>query len=311
MLKGIAPVAIIGHPTPMESCKRVFCVVVLSLAVVFASGLKASAEIEVDLQLVLAVDVSLSMDEVEQRLQRDGFIEAFREPEVVKAITTGEFRRIAVTYVEWGGAGFQRVVVPWRVIDGEESAAAFSRELAAQPIRREQRTSISQALIFSSTLFENSGLTSKRRVIDVSGDGPNNSGLPVAEVRDKLVSAGIIINGLAIQLPRSTSNNTLFDLPDLDRYYADCVVGGEGSFVLPIVDQLQFGIAIRQKLLLEIADLGPHRPEFDLRRRADTISPDAATLIYRAQFSTGSPWRGYDCLIGEKRWEMFIRGRRY
>ena len=168
----------------------------------------------------------LSMDLDEQRLQRDGYVAAFRDPEVHKAITSGPHGRIAVTYMEWAGPPTQQVVIPWTRIDGPAGGARFADRLETVPISRARMTSISAALQFSGRLFETSGARGIRRVIDVSGDGPNNAGVPVVPVRDELVAQGIVINGLPIMLKLATG---FFDLADLDRYYADCVIGGTGS----------------------------------------------------------------------------------
>src|SRR5262249_8080494 len=160
-----------------------------------------------------AVDVSLSMDTDEQRLQRDGYISALRDPEVHKAISAGPIGRIAVAYMEWAGPNVQSVVVPWTIIDGPAAANAFANKLQAADISRARMTSISAALQFSKDLLANSGVRGIRRVIDVSGDGPNNSGLPITPVRDELVAAGIVINGLPVVLKGNRSSG-MFDLED-------------------------------------------------------------------------------------------------
>lgn len=241
----------------------------------------------VDLELVLAVDVSLSMDQDEQRLQRDGYVAAFRDPQITKAIQSGPNGRIAVTYVEWAGAGIQETVIPWRVISSRPEAEAFADELAAKPIRRARMTSISEVLNVSRDLFDASPVRGLRRVIDVSGDGPNNSGARIEKTRDAMVKAGIIINGLAIRIKKATGPYVYFDLADLDLYYKDCVIGGPGSFVLTIRKRSEFATAIRQKLLLEIAGIMPERPARLLR--TENTQPEK-----------------YDCLIGEKMWQQYI-----
>src|SRR5262245_31282417 len=172
----------------------------------------ALAQVLVDLELVLAVDVSLSMDLDEQRLQRDGYVAAFRDAEVQKAIQAGILGRIAVTYVEWAGPFSQQVVLPWTLIDSSSAAEKFAERLESQPISRMRMTSVSGGLTFAAGQFGN-GFTGTRRVIDISGDGPNNSGVPVTPVRDELVSRGIVINGLPIVLkPGSISG--FFDISD-------------------------------------------------------------------------------------------------
>ena len=242
------------------------------------------AQTAADLELVIAVDVSLSMDLDEQRLQRDGYVAAFRDPEVHEAITSGPNGRVAVTYVEWAGPFTQQVVLPWTTIDGATAARAFADRLEATPISRARMTSISAALQFSSHLFESSGVRGIRRVIDVSGDGPNNAGVPVAGVRDELVAQGFVINGLPIMLKMATG---FFDLADLDRYYSDCVIGGMGAFMIPIKEQSEFLTATRRKLLLEIAG---HEPPVGMIR---VQAPEEAS----------------DCLIGERQWRRYMDGR--
>ena len=179
--------------------------------------------VPVDLELVLAVDVSLSMDPDEQRLQRDGYVEALKDPDVIAAIRANALGRIGVVYLEWAGSGIHKVTVPWSVIDGAATAATFADRLAQAPIMRAQRTSITGALKVAEGLFDTSGFKGKRRVIDVSGDGPNNDGTPVTATRDALVAKGITINGLPIMIKAPTG---WFDLANLDHYYEECVIGG-------------------------------------------------------------------------------------
>jgi hypothetical protein len=261
----------------------------IALAVLWAAPASAQAprpaQEYVDLELVLAVDVSLSMDSGEQRLQRGGYVGAFRDPQIHKAIQSGPNGRIAVTYVEWAGAGIQSVVLGWVVLATPSDANAFADVLAAKPISRNLMTSVSAAIEVSASLFDRNHVQGLRRVIDVSGDGPNNSGRPVEVSRDRAGEAGITINGLAIMLAPGRGQYSYFDLPDLDRYYKDCVITGPGAFVLSIKKQEEFATAIRQKLLLEIAG---RRPEPQAR-------------IVRIQQT--APAAKYDCLIGEKLWE--------
>ncbi|MEO1695033.1 MAG: DUF1194 domain-containing protein, partial [Pseudomonadota bacterium] len=254
---------------------------------------RAPGPVAVDLELVLAVDVSMSMDVAEQKHQRAGYVAAFRSQDIIDAITkTGTRGRIAVTYFEWAGVYSQSVVVPWRVIDGAEAAFAFAAELEGKERTRAYRTSISTALARSAALFDGNAITAPRRVIDVSGDGPNNAGSRVDEARDAVVARGITINGLALQFPRPEGPYTYFDLPDLDRYYAGCVIGGPGAFMISVKSQERFGQAIRRKLLLEIADLQPsQRP--------------AAPRIRKIQFRLKGAPPPYDCLVGEKRWRQY------
>ena len=174
--------------------------------------------VEVDLELILAVDVSRSMDVDEQRLQRDGYVKAFRHPEVIRAITEGQHGRIAVTYVEWAGTEFHSVLAPWAIIAGRQDAEAFADKLAAAPYSRESATSISSALLFATGRFELSGARGDRRVIDISGDGANDMGMPVETTRDWVVRQGITINGLPIMLKADEPGR--FNIPNLDVYYA-------------------------------------------------------------------------------------------
>jgi len=226
------------------------------LAALLAPPAPARAEMPVDLELVLAVDVSGSIDNQEATLQRDGYVTALSHPKVIAAIQAGMFGRIAVTYVEWAGVNFQNTIVPWRVIHDAKSAKSFAAELADAIFTRERYTSISGGIQYAMPLFDNNGYEGARRVIDVSGDGPNNRGIYVEAARDAALARGIIINGLPIL-------NDRFDgfggqnLHDLDLYFEKCVVGGPGSFVVAAKDFGDFAQAIVKKLILEIADLGP------------------------------------------------------
>jgi len=226
----------------------------LAALVIVASADAAQGQIDVDLELVLAVDVSHSMDQREQLLQRDGYVAAFLDADVRRVIGQGPRGRIAVTYLEWSGADTQRVVLPWTLIDGPAAADLVARQLAAQPVSRGHTTSISAALAFSARQLKESPFRAARRVIDISGDGINNAGPPVDLVRDGIVADGIVINGL----PILDSNGHAVDdaeLPSLDTYYSHCVIGGAGSFVVPIRTEADFAAAIKQKLLLEIAGI--------------------------------------------------------
>jgi hypothetical protein len=187
------------------------------------------------------------MDRGEYFLQRRGYSAAIVHSDILNAIRSGRYGRIAVAYVEWSGLRWQRVAVPWQIIDGRETARAFADALDSAPIVEGRGTSISAALGFSAGLFAANEFTGDRQVIDVSGDGPNNYGPPVTGARDAAVAAGITVNGLPIVIRPSP----LF--PAIDRYYADCVIGGPGSFVVPVRTPEEFAPAIRQKLVLEIA----------------------------------------------------------
>lgn len=226
----------------------------IALVVAASSPTAAMAQVDVDLALVLAVDVSHSMDYAEQQLQRDGYTAAFRDAEVLRAIRLGPRGRIAVTYLEWSGPDTQQIVVPWTLIDGPASAEAFAASLSELPVSRGHTTSLSGALAFSGRQLEQSPFRGARRVIDISGDGINNAGPPVALVRERLINEGIVINGLPI-LDRNNSGEEESDIPGLDVYYSRCVIGGAGAFVVPVRTRWDFLSATRQKLLLEISNL--------------------------------------------------------
>lgn len=202
--------------------------------------------IPVDLQLILAVDSSGSINAEEFRLQMEGFTTAFRSQAIMDAIRRGPLGAIAVTLVEWSSVDQQHQSVAWTLLCDEESIATFADQLAVTPrFIPGGSTSLSDALTYADRLFGKSGFASERRVIDVSGDGSNNSGIPPDSVRDRLVDRGIVINGLAI----------LNDEPNLRDYYAASVIGGPGSFVLVAENYTTFSNAILSKLIQEIASL--------------------------------------------------------
>jgi hypothetical protein len=227
----------------------------------------------------MAVDISYSMDMDELALQREGYAQAIASQEFLNALKQGTHGKIAVTLVEWAGVNDQRIVVPWRLIGDAASAQAVADEMARAPVRRAFRTSISGGLMFSATLFENNGYRGLRRVIDVSGDGTNNQGPLITQVRDDVIAKGIVINGLPIMLKEPQPNS--IDIKDLDIYYEDCVIGGPGAFVVPIREREKFKEAIRTKLVLDIAD----------RSGEARIVPAAA---YAPRIS---------CTIGEQMWQ--------
>lgn len=229
------------------------------LLTVLGAGLAQGKDLPVDLELVLAVDGSRSMDPDEQLLQRQGYIAALRHPEVIAAIQSGPLGRIAITYFEWSGVNSQRIVVPWSLIEDSESADAVASRIRPGEIYGRYGTSISASLAFGAALFDDNGYAGERRAIDVSGDGPNNMGPPVAPVRDAVIARGIVINGLAITLrnPRQDAGTGYFDIDNLDAYYRDCVVGGVGAFTIAVTAVEQFESAIRRKLVTEIAASQP------------------------------------------------------
>ncbi|HME29414.1 MAG TPA: DUF1194 domain-containing protein [Pseudolabrys sp.] len=235
--------------------------------------------IPVDVELVIAVDVSYSMDPDEQALQREGYILALTSKEFLQALRQGANGKIAITYFEWAGQFDQKIVMPWRLIDGPEAADAVAAEIAHAPYRRASRTSISGALRFAKPLFDDSGYKGLRRVIDVSGDGTNNAGPLIVPTRDDVLAGGITINGLPIMLKRPYVGT--MDIEELDIYYEDCVIGGPGAFVVPIREREKFIEATRTKLVLEIAGRQPE------------------AQIVRA--SSGVP--RISCTIGEKMWQ--------
>jgi hypothetical protein len=235
---------------------------------------------DVDVELILAVDVSYSMDPDEQALQREGYVFALTSPEFLNALKGGIHARIAVTYFEWAGVNDQKIVMPWRLIDGAASARAVADEIGRAPYRRAYRTSISGALLFAVPQFGASGHRGIRRVIDVSGDGTNNQGAFIVPTRAAVVAQGITVNGLPIMLKKPQPGS--IDIEDLDIYYEDCVIGGPGAFVVPIREREKFKEAVRTKLVLEIAD---HTPP----ARVLPAAADAPRI---------------PCTIGERMWQQ-------
>jgi hypothetical protein len=219
---------------------------------------KAAAAEQVDLALVLAADVSRSIDEDEFKLQRKGYAAALTDPRVLQAIRSGPYRSIALTYVEWSGADEQTVVVDWAVVKDGETAAAFADALLAAPRPHYGRTSISAAVDFSVQRLARSGVEGSRRVIDVSGDGTNNSGRAVTEARDDALSKGVTINGLAI-INEHPVNSYVFNHvqpPEgLPEWYRRNVIGGPGAFLMVVKDFHSFADGITQKLVSEIAGI--------------------------------------------------------
>jgi len=250
---------------------------------------RSAGAVPVDVELVLAVDISYSMDPDEQALQREGYVQALTSREFLTAVREGAHGKIAVTYVEWAGATNQAVVMPWRLIDGPESADAVAAEIARAPYRRASRTSISGALQFSKPLFDTSGYRGLRRVIDVSGDGVNNSGPLVTIVRDDVIAAGITINGLPIMYKRT--NTGMMDIDQLDIYYEDCVIGGAGAFVIPIRDRSKFVEATRTKLVLEIAGRQPEARVIPASADKPRISCTIGERLWQDRWGGGSDFR--------------------
>ena len=264
-----------------------------------------AADQPVDLELVLAVDVSGSVDRQEARLQRDGYLAALAHPDVVAAISDGMLGRIAVAYVEWAGHAYKTVVVEWRLIEDDASARAFATTLASAPLTIGMWTSISGVIEFALPMFADNGFDGTRRAIDISGDGANNNGRLVTLARDEAVAAGIAINGLPIVNDRLNP----FGFPqvaNLDRYYVFCVIGGPGAFIVVADGPADFATAIRRKLILEIAGRPPQPP---LHRRA---TQGARALILAALAGPGSLRHASEtyapgCDIGERRFPEFRR----
>ncbi|MDW4497508.1 DUF1194 domain-containing protein [Sulfitobacter sp. D35] len=243
----------------------------------------AAETTEVDVELFLAVDVSRSMSAVELEIQRRGYAAALVSDEVISAVEGGLLGRIAITYVEWAGEGSQTVVVPWTVLASLEDAVGVANAITARFNNGMRRTSISGALDYAARDIRENAYDGLRRVIDVSGDGPNNQGGPVLASRDAALAEGLVINGLPLMT--SDAFSEIWGIPDLDAYYRNCVIGGPGAFVIPVLNWDQFAEAVKRKLVLEIA----------------SVPPEAVPVQYRAD-------EPYDCLIGEKKWQ---ENRRY
>ncbi|MGL4280929.1 MAG: DUF1194 domain-containing protein [Albidovulum sp.] len=237
-------------------------------------AMPADAAEEVDLELLLMVDVSRSMSSAELEIQRQGYVEALRSDSVAAALGRALTGKIALAYVEWAGEKRQRIIQDWVLIEGREDLFAVAEVLAGDHSTTQSRTSISGALRYGAAFLDANEFNGMRRVIDISGDGPNNQGGEVTAVRDAVVARGVTINGL----PLMTQDGVFMRIPDLDAYYANCVIGGPGAFLVPVYKWEDFGPAVTQKLVLEIAGLPPER----------LIPAQAAAP--------------YDCEVGEKLW---------
>ncbi|MEL6818122.1 MAG: DUF1194 domain-containing protein [Pseudomonadota bacterium] len=247
----------------------------------------ASAEtIEVDAELVLAVDVSRSMSAAELEIQRRGYAEALAGNEVSDAIARGLLGRVAIQYVEWAGQYNQRVVVDWTLIEGHTQAVAFADQLLAHKSPSMSRTSISGGINFSVHSLENNDYWGMRRIIDISGDGPNNQGPYVRRARDEALAAGIVINGLPLMTRDGIYSQ--FDIERLDLYYRDCVIGGPGAFIIPVLSWEEFPEAVRRKIVLELA--------------GQPLEPIRAVPASGGFLDV--PASEQDCRIGEKLWEQ-------
>lgn len=266
----------------------------LALALGLLAGpASAQRQSNVDLELVLAVDVSRSMDEEEQQVQRDGYIQAFRHKSLLDAIKAGTGGRIAVTYVEW--AEFAEQTVPWTIISNAADAAAFAAKLEAAPLYTERRTSISSAIEYSVQLMESNDITASRHVIDISGDGPNNYGTAVTEARDAAVAKKITINGIPLLM--NTQPSQFYDTPNLDKYYKDCVIGGQGAFIMPVKTMTAFAATLRAKLVSEVAGInprsGPTEPLFQLAQATPRAAPQKTDCLSGERRGFGGPNGGF------------------
>lgn len=233
-----------------------FALIVTEIA---AAAELSAAEIDVDAELLIAADVSESMHIEIGRVQREGYAAALRSEAFRAAVSSGPHRQIALAYIEWGDAGRIEVVIPWTLIRSRDEALVVADRLENAKLNRFLKTSISHALKFGQAYFA-ANIFNGPRVIDISGNGPNNQGKSVTEVRDQLVADGVTINGLPILAGIVTPKgafDTGFDLRELDRYYADCVIGGPGAFMLPVREMNDFTRAVERKLVLEIAQLVP------------------------------------------------------
>ncbi|MDP6429655.1 MAG: DUF1194 domain-containing protein [Rhodospirillales bacterium] len=247
----------------------------------------------VDLELVLATDTSRSIDESEARLQREGVAAALRHPDIIGAIQSGYHKKIAAAYIDYSSRNFNEIIVEWRIIDGLQSAAAFARALTETPLTFGRRTSISDGLEMAAQMIESNQYIGTRRVIDVAGDGPNNHGRLVNDVRDEIIAKGITINGLPIINDGNFGFARQFNIEDLDDYYRGCVIGGNAAFLVVARDFKDFARAIRRKLIFEIAQSGTGteaKMQNLLHRIVQTGRPHGAYVYKRG------------CDIGERLW---------
>jgi len=265
---------------------RILLILAVLVAALPGRAEEIAEEIEVDVELLLLVDVSRSMTPRELEIQRRGYAEALRSGAVYRAIRAGLLQRVALAYVEWAGVHGQRAIVPWRLVESQADLDAVAAALTADFTGAMRRTSIASALLYGRDSLAENRYLGLRRVIDVSGDGPNNAGPPVLEARAQVLAAGITVNGLPLMTREGLGGQ--WHLDDLDVYYRECVIGGPGAFVIPVLDWADFADAVRRKLVLELAgpglDIGP----------ATLAAPDPIPVQARAP---------YDCLIGEKIWE--------
>jgi len=219
------------------------------------AGIAVAHAETVDLLLVLAADVSRSIDDVEFNLQRKGYAAAITDPRVLRAISGGRNHAIAVTFIEWSGAADQNVIVDWTVVRDEEAAGGIAATMIAAPRSFLGRTSISAAIDYSIERIGMAPAQADKRIIDISGDGTNNSGRPVTEARDQAVAAGITVNGLAIINTQANPGYAFHTQPPggLPKYYEENVIGGPGAFLLQVENFDTFAESMTRKLVTEIA----------------------------------------------------------
>jgi hypothetical protein len=246
------------------------------MVVALAHPSARAEDLPVALELVLAVDVSASMDADERRLQRQGYIDAFRSSDLMEQVRA--LGVVAVTYFEWGDEQTQTIIVPWTLVTNEGDARRIAERLESAPVGHSFGTSIAGALSFANALLDDNGFLGIRRAIDISGDGPNTVGSPVIPARDAVLAAGVTINGLPIMIRQGWSTG-LYSTAGLDLYYEDCVIGGPGAFIVTVKSRETFGEAIKRKLILELMSLRP-------RPLITSISDKRRPRV--------------DCLVGEK-----------
>ena len=287
------------------------------LALPMTTPASAQDRKEVDLALALGIDISGSIDPDEAKLQREGYVQAFRDPVIIKAILGGSNGRIAVAYYEWSDAWVQRLLIDWTLLDSEAAIMAFTHRLANAPISIARRTSISGAIRYAIPLFGRNPYDAERKVLDISGDGSNNDGGLVTDLRHEALKERIIVNGLTIMNDRPNP----FGFPsetDLDKYYLHCVTGGPRSFVEVARNFEDFPRAVRKKLLQEVADRGPDfgpLSDFDIglgdladgtqvaqSGRRPVRDEDDYTRFIRPEYELG-------CDIGERRSREFWQRR--
>ena len=260
-----------------------YCVALIALILPLSSAMAAEP---VDLELVIATDVSQSIDYEEGRLQREGIAAAFRSPDVVQAIRSGFLGRIGVAYIDFSSRPYNQIVADWRILHDPASAAAFSSRLLEAPPTFGRGTSISDAIEQATEMIETNDLEGTRRVIDVSADGPNNVGRLVDAVRDETVARRITINGLPI-LNDARRFSPRYNLEDLHDYFEGCVIGGTGAFIVVAGGFPDFARAIRRKLLLEIAGITPQP-----LKRSPLVRVSSARPAYKRGCDIGERLRG-------------------